>query len=283
MTDPQPMTPIGDVPTAHPNPLDTWATCRRCRESFALRTLSGPLTGAPYVERRVHCDACEAAIQEEEAERERKARAEAQDRRRQDAMRELDTPAEFRGLTIQSLRMWGSARQQERIGRAVQVARRIVSEAAHDLRPPLFVAFGGRPGNGKTMLAWAIASELAQQGRRTRVIRLSALVRDIRSGWGPRSAVSEEKRLRYWFGLDFLAIDEVTQDALYGSPRQHLIEVISERIDRHRATVITTNDNDDDLEKLLGWQLMSRLALGGRLDFGDDEDYRQLPSDERLL
>lgn len=283
MTASQPMTPIGDVPASRPEPLDTWATCRRCRESFALRTLVGPLTGAPYAERKAYCDACEAAIQEEEAERERKAQAEARDRRREDAMRELDPPAEFQGLTLQSLRMWGSARQQERIGRALQIARRIVSETTHHLHPPAFVVFAGRPGNGKTMLAWAIASELAAQGRRTRVIRLSALIRDLRSSWGAKATVNEEQRLKFWISLDFLAIDEVTQDALYGNPRQHLIELISERIDRHKTTVITTNDSTDVLEQLLGWQLMSRLALGGRLHFGDDEDYRQLPSDERML
>ena len=50
-------------------PSETTATCRRCRQDFELRTLKGPITGAPIVERRVHCALCEAAIQEEEESR----------------------------------------------------------------------------------------------------------------------------------------------------------------------------------------------------------------------
>lgn len=232
---------------------------------------------------RRFCPACEIAVAEEEAERERTAAREAVERRRLARLEELAVPSDFEDAAVDRMLPWGSDRQRERLANAVHFARRIIGEVTNGLRPPPFVAFIGRPGNGKTRLMWAIARDLTgSYGRHTRVVRLSELVRDLRANWGGKgSTVAEERRLRYWANLDFLGIDECTKEALYGNPKQHLLELISLRIDRRKPTVVTSNNTLDQLESFLGPALMSRLAMGGMVDFGWDEDFRQLASDER--
>jgi DNA replication protein DnaC len=260
------------------------ATCRRCQSAFPLSTVKSTFTGNPLPVTRTFCDACEASMRMEEARQQEAAQREAASRRIQRALADLAAPAAYAGLALQDVGFWGSPAQQERTGRALQVARRIVGELQSGLRPPPFVAFIGRPGNGKTMLCWAIATELATKGGHScRVVRLSALIRDLRANWGStkKSGPSDEQRLKRYIELDYLAIDEVSRDAFYGTLRQHLLDVINARIDERRPTVITSNESLEDLEALLGPALMSRLSLGGVVHFGDDEDFRQLSSDDR--
>jgi DNA replication protein DnaC len=260
------------------------ATCRRCRAEFPLATIKSTFTGNPLPVTRTFCDACEEALRIEEAEAHEAAQRESAARRVTRAIADLAAPAEYAGVTLQHVTFWGSAAQRERTGRALQVARRIVGEVSAGLKPPPFVAFIGRPGNGKTMLCWAIATELASRGGHScRVVRLSAMIRDLRANWGSgtKTGPSDEQRLARYIGLDFLAIDEVSRDAFYGTLRQHLLDVVNARIDERRPTVITSNESIEDLEALLGPALMSRLSLGGVVMFGEDEDYRQLSSADR--
>lgn len=257
--------------------------CRRCAAEVQPRFLEIP-GSRPRPIPVPYCDPCAAVVK---AEREAAAEVERQEafkRKCQHALAELDVPPEFAwATTVDAIAAdWGTRDQRQRTARAIDLARRIVAEMKEGLRPPPFVVFCGRPGNGKTLITWAIAHQLAGQlGRSTRVIRLSSMVDQITEHWGTRgSGAAGRAALRRFTTPDFLGIDEVSRDAFFGKPRQHLYNVISERIERGRPTVITTNENMDGVKAILGEALMSRLHLGGRLDFGWDEDRRQIPQHE---
>lgn len=254
------------------------ATCVRCAASYEAVMRVSKLTGRVLGPESVYCAPCTDALAREAAAAEAERIAAAAAARREKCLAELDVPPEFNWATLETIRPdWGSEAQRARVARALQVARQIVLEHRHGMNALPFVVFHGRPGNGKSLLTWAIAKAFASDGRSARVVRLADMVRDLRENWGgQRSGPSDKARLHRYRSPEFLGIDEVSKHAFFGKPHQHLLDVVNHRIDHHRPTVITSNDHMDQLEDLLGAPLMSRLALGGRLHFGDAEDHRQL-------
>jgi putative replication protein len=178
----------------------------------------------------------------------------------------LDVPTLYAGVTLEKFRIHGEVEDRTRQHRVLQIARRYLG-----LWPEVeaLVVFTGAPGSGKGHVAWAIAQQLASHGVSVRVIKLGALVRDLREAWRDRQGPSEEQRLRRYRDPDLLVLDEVSQHALYGQPRQHLYDVIDDRLEWSRPTILTTNESDDGLSQLLGAALLDRIQGGGGLiDFG---------------
>lgn len=148
---------------------------------------------------------------------------------------------------------------------------------------PVVCIFRGAPGTGKTMLAWSIAKALVRRYASTVVVAtLADIVRDIRESWkrdaeGP----SERARLRRYRDADLLVIDEVSRHALYGEPSQHLYDLIAPREGNLQPTILTTNEQGDDFEALIGEALTSRTAgAGGIWEFGV-MDYRVARAETR--
>lgn len=189
----------------------------------------------------------------------------------------LDAPPLYANATLASYQLHGNVEDRTRQSRVLQIARRYLG-----LWPEVdpLIVFSGAPGTGKGHIAWAIARELAVNGVSVRVVKLPALIRDLREAWRDRQGPSEEQRLRRYREPELLVLDEVSQHALYGQPRQHLYDVIDERLEWLRPTIITTNESDDGLSALLGGALLSRVqGGGGLLDFGT-ADWRSRTPDQ---
>lgn len=196
---------------------------------------------------------------------------------RKRAIEELATPPLFRDAQIATTELLGSDESQKRINRAISLASKVINTTVHGLRPPPLVAFIGQPGNGKTRLLYAIANELAEKhGRSAVVVKLSALVRDLRASWRSKDGPDEDARLARYTRADFLGIDEISRHAFYGQQiHQHLWDVINARLEDEKPTVITSNEDPSGLAEILGPAISSRLKLGGMVQF-PDEDFRDL-------
>lgn len=256
---------------------DLTVTCS-CGEEYVERLMALP-GRTPTPPKTLRCPTCvardRADAEATQLQRDRILEEERFRQRCQERYAALAVPKVFAGVTRHTLRPWGSKTQQGKIARAGSVGLRIVGDITGGIAPLPLVAFLGGPGTGKTMLAWGIAIDLTRDfGHTAKVVRLSALVRDLRGAWGSREGPSEEERLRKYLTPDYLAIDEVSRHAFYGAQiHQHLYDVINSRLEDEKITVLTSNESEAGLAEILGPALMSRLMLGGIVDFGT-EDYR---------
>lgn len=255
--------------------------CASCGNTFFATAV---MLGDRLMSTARNCDPCAHAIEEEKRTAAQVLLDAKATRNREQAVLLLNTPPLFATHTmggvgttlplvhalLSDLELHGSAEQQRSLGRALQLARRLVGELSGGLRPAPFSAFIGGPGTGKTFLLWAIAGELASRhGIRSRVVRLSTLVRDLRASWRDKDGPSEDARLASYIDVPFLGIDEVSRHAFYGQQiHQHLYDVINARLEHDRPTLLTSNEDEAGLASILGIALTDRLVTGGIVDFG---------------
>ena len=240
-------------------------TCPRCHVPSDRWRLS------PRAEwTQTHCEPCE-RVREQEAQQQReqrdRARCELAEREAiACAVRMLDVRPKYAGSSLATFQIHGDPESRTKQGRMLQVARRYLAQWP-TVEPVL--VFQGAPGTGKGHVAWAIARELAgSYGVRAQVVKLADMVRRLRATW--RGQGDEEKVLSFYRTLDLLVIDEVSSHAFYGQGvHQHLYDVIDNRLEFERPTILTSNETDAGLQSILRPALWDRLHDGGGvLDFG---------------
>lgn len=215
------------------------------------------------------CPACLRAQAEREEVRERERRATAEAATRAARLAELAVPPLYAEVSLDAYRLHGDRAAQARQATALRIARRYLAAWPH---VETLLLFQGGPGTGKGHIAWSLAKAVvAEHGGSARVVKLARLVRDLREPWRSKEGAGEERRLRAYRAPDLLVIDEVSRHAFYGqSVQQHLYDVLDDRLEHQRPTVLTTNETDAGIAEILGPALLDRLqGSGGVVRFGD--------------
>lgn len=177
------------------------------------------------------------------------------------AGRVLAPPPLYDGVTLENFTLWGSQVEQATQGRVVRTMRRYIER--FPTVPPV-VVFCGPPGTGKGHIAWAVGRALAGKGCWVLVTKFSTMIRQIRATWRSDDGPTEEQKLRSYRDPDLLVIDEVSRHAFYGdNVSQHLYDVVDDRIEQRRATILTTNETQKGIRDILGGALIDRLEGGG--------------------
>jgi len=179
----------------------------------------------------------------------------------------------------------------ERLTEAIRIGKRYSGQLWEDYEPPTDTAnrvlsacrayaegFGealevgrclvmvGGPGTGKNMLSALICREVVSQGHTALHTTAMKLVRRVKETWAKGSEETETQAIRNFTLPELLVIDEV--GVQFGSQAEQIIltEIINDRYEAMRPTIIISNLTVPQLEEVMGKRVMDRFyENGGRV------------------
>lgn len=205
------------------------------------------------------CPQCSAeAVAKEREAAEAKARAErlaAWQRRIGDAC----IPERFRDRRIETFVARTDAQR-----RAQAFADGFADGFAQALRVGRCALFVGKPGTGKTHLAVGIGMRIMErQGRSVLFTTVMRAIRRVKDTWGRGSAESESDAIAALVFPDLLILDEV--GVQFGSDTEKLIlfDVLNERYEKRKPTLLLSNFSPDEVRVYLGDRIFDRMREDG--------------------
>jgi len=140
----------------------------------------------------------------------------------------------------------------------------------------------GGVGTGKTHLAVSICKDLCAKGVVSHFTTANKIIRSVRSSWGNNKPIdgwgevlTEEKIINRFVGYDLLVIDEIGTQ--YGSESERIIinEIINDRYEMDRQTVLIGNVSFAEAEKILGSRVIDRVKDNGEILFFEWDSFRR--------
>lgn len=120
------------------------------------------------------------------------------------------------------------------------------------------LVFVGSPGTGKNMLSAIIGQELMGRGFSFLHTTAVKIVRRFKDSW-KSPGVTEEEVLRYFVTPALLVIDEVGVQFGSATEQLYLTEVINDRYESRRSTILLSNLTLKQIEETLGVRAVERF------------------------
>ena len=132
------------------------------------------------------------------------------------------------------------------------------------------ILFTGNPGTGKNMLAAAICNHITRDGHSALHTTAVKLVRKITDNWASTHRQQEQTLIDFFVVPDLLVIDEIGVQLGNKQETAFLTEVINERYENIKPTLLITNVSPSQLEDVLGARIFDRITSEGTtlLQFG---------------
>lgn len=138
----------------------------------------------------------------------------------------------------------------------------------------------GAPGTGKNMLAAIIGQEIIKRDFYFLHTTAMKLVRKIKDSWRNKEE-SEQSIIDSFVSPSLLAIDEV--GVQFGTPTEqlYLTEVINERYEKRRPTILISNLKLSQITEIMGERVIDRFYDdGSKFLVFDWDSYRRRPKTE---
>lgn len=247
----------------HNPPLTRAAKCDTHGEYEGRCYLGNVWTGCPT------CAAEEQARQQAEADAKVRADSVARWQRK---IGDAGIPERFRDRRLST---YVAATESQR--RALAFAQGYADDFDAAVKTGRSALFVGLPGTGKTHLAVGIGMDVMERDNRsvlfTTVMRA---VRRVKDTWSRGSAESESDAIAALVFPDLLILDEV--GVQFGSDTEKLIlfDVLNERYERRRPTILMSNLTIEEVADFLGERIIDRLREdGGEFIPFDWDSYRK--------
>lgn len=217
------------------------------------------------------CPACELAAQAaEQAEREARDAEEARIRWA-NTMEATGIPERFRDRTLETYEATTPGQKK-----ALEWATEYAHNFADVLETGRSMMFLGRPGTGKTHLGCAVAQYLISKGSTAYYSTVQRAMRRIKDTWGRQHGESEADAIKAMTGPDLLILDEIGVQFGSDTEKNLLFDLLNERYERRKPTLLLSNLAKEDVAKFLGERVMDRLREdGGRILTLEWESYRR--------
>lgn len=223
------------------------------------------------------CAACSEEAKEAERQAEERKRLEAQQRQWEARIGSACIPERFRDRTLDTYKPANPGQEK-----ALKFAREY-AEAFHEVRRTGRCAiFVGNPGTGKTHLAVGIALHVMKQQRSVLFTTVQRAIRRVKDTWAKGSEESESAAINAIAYPDLLILDEV--GVQFGSEfeKQVIFDILNERYEKRKPTILLSNIPAKDLSSYLGERVADRLREdGGKVIAFDWESYRRNSQSER--
>lgn len=174
-------------------------------------------------------------------------------------------PERFSDRRLSTYRAAGPAQQ-----RALDIAQRF-ADAAEDGASLIFC---GKPGTGKTHLACGIAAARIERGESSLFRTVVAAIRHIKDTYRRDSNRSESDAIEDLLRPGLLILDEIGVQTGSEHEKMLLFEIINERYQRCRSTILISNLSREELTAYLGDRIMDRFREGGGIIAFDWASYR---------
>lgn len=261
--------PISEVTPLNQAPREVQAECKK-HGPYMAREIRLPFEHEGAKPMLSSCPTCSA---------ERAAREQARDRQRElEAKRakiarltdRAMIPARFADRTLDNYRTDGTGQ-----ARALKIAKRYAETFTDDANRGTSLVLAGKPGTGKTHIACGIAKELIEKHEKSAVfLTVLQALRHIKDTYRRDSEKSEADAVNDLLAPDLLIMDEV--GAQLGSEHEKMLmfEIINERYQDCRSTILISNLNADELTLFLGDRVMDRFRESGAVIAFDWESHR---------
>lgn len=187
---------------------------------------------------------------------------------------EIGVPTRFAGKTLDTFQV-----ETDEQRRALTVAREYAENFTDHRKAGRCLVFCGAVGTGKTHAAMGIAravveaspvppvgssySEVRWFGRHVTYWTVQEVIRTIRDTWCRESRITEREVLDKLTALDLLILDEVGVQFGSEAERNQLFEVINNRYNAQRPTLIVSNLDIKGITTFLGERAVDRLRENG--------------------
>lgn len=133
----------------------------------------------------------------------------------------------------------------------------------------------GNPGTGKNHLASAIITEAVKGHNKTALFTEALkIIRAIKESWRDKDK-KESEVLKSFVLPDILAIDEIGVQFGSETERMFLTEIINDRYNHKKPTILIGNLQLDELSGIIGERPLDRFREGGKVIVFDWKSYRK--------
>ncbi|MDP1769694.1 MAG: ATP-binding protein [Nitrospirota bacterium] len=135
--------------------------------------------------------------------------------------------------------------------------------------------FMGKVGTGKSHLACALLSEFLKKGLVCQFLSATQAFRLIKECWARNADKTENQAIRSFTTPHLLVLDEVGVQKDSATEYLFLNEIVNERYNAMRPTILLTNLTMEEFTKLLGDRIVDRFREGGHVLVFDWDSQRQ--------
>lgn len=153
---------------------------------------------------------------------------------------------------------------------ALTAARKYAEAFVAQSRQGRSLVFAGGPGTGKTHLATAIGQHVIREFQAVVLFgTVSQALRRIKDTYRKDSEKTESDVIRAMTDCDLLILDEIGAQIGSEHEKQLMFEILNERYQGMKSTILISNLNAEELEGFLGHRVMDRYReCGVVLAFG---------------
>ena len=222
----------------------------------------GAYTSTNYIgEHWTECPKCMVQRRHEEAklqiERDKLAERERANRRWLGKIKGAAIPERFKDRTLDSYIAKTTGQKK-----ALAFAKEYAENFDQVIKTGRSAIFVGKVGTGKTHLAIGIALSIMQQQRSPLFVTVQRLIRRVKDSWHTKTE-TESEVVDAFASPDLLILDEV--GVQFGSEfeKQLLFDVLNERYEKLKPSILLSNIPSEQLSEYLGERVMDRLRENG--------------------